>query len=401
MSIAQPTVLQIIPELDTGGAELSTLEITDAVVKAGGRAIVLSEGGRLVSHIVAAGGTFIPFRAATKNPLRMALNALAIAKLARRDHVDIIHARSRAPAWSALAAARGLKIPFVTTYHGAYRETNRIKAAYNSVMARGDVVIANSRYTANLIQQRYATPDQRMAVIYRGVDIAAFDRQAVSDDRIAALRSAWGVSGTEKIVLHAARLTPWKGQGDVIAAARRLRTTHPEAIYVLAGDSQGRDGYRDRLLQDIKDADLAQTVRLVGHCADMPAAFAAAYVAVVASNEPEAFGRAAAEAQAMQCPVVSTNIGAPPETVMAMPMVDRALRSGWLVPPNAPEALAKALSEALSLTADERQQMGDNARANVQKNFSQTSMQTSTLAVYDRLLGTRLQASFMSNTQNT
>lgn len=390
MSRDRPTILQLIPELNTGGAELSTIEIAEALAKAGGRAIVLSEGGRLVPRLSAVGGEFVSFPAATKNPVAMLANARAIQKLAQAEQVDIIHARSRAPAWSGLIAARRLKIPFVTTYHGAYRETNRIKNAYNSVMARGDTVIANSNFTARLIKQRYATPDERMTVIYRGVDIDAFDPDSVKAERVAALRDAWGVGRDKRIVLHAARLTPWKGQGEVIEAARRLRDRYSEAVYVLAGDAQGRDDYRADLLRRIADAKLDGAVRLVGHCADMPAAFAAATVTVVASVEPEAFGRAAAEAQAMQCPVISTNIGAPPETVKAVPTVPTDQRTGWLIPPNDGDALATALDEALTLSPESRAAIGQRARRNVIENFSQLAMQTSTLEVYDRLLGTKL-----------
>jgi hypothetical protein len=153
-----PTILQIIPQLDAGGAELSAVEIADAVVRAGGRAIVLAEPGRLAADITQVGGEVMPFPAATKNPLRMWANAGAIARIVGREHVDLVHARSRAPAWSAMRAARRTGVRFVTTYHGAYGEKNALKRIYNSVMARGDVVIANSRYTARLIAERYATP---------------------------------------------------------------------------------------------------------------------------------------------------------------------------------------------------------------------------------------------------
>ena len=176
MAPSRPTILQIVPHLDTGGAELSAVEIAQAVVRAGGRALVLAEaGGRLAPRVTAAGGELVAFPAATKNPIRMLANARAIARLAREESVDLIHARSRAPAWSALAAARRARVPFVTTYHGAYGETNAVKRLYNGVMARGDVVIANSGYTADLIAQRYGTSRQRIAVIHRGVDTRRFD----------------------------------------------------------------------------------------------------------------------------------------------------------------------------------------------------------------------------------
>ena len=154
MAEKRPTILQIIPELDTGGAERTTVEMAEAIVKAGGRALVLAEGGRLSSEVEAAGGEFIRFPAATKNPWRLMTNARAIAHMIHREAVDIVHARSRAPAWSAYLAARRTGVHFVTTYHGIYNEKGRIKRIYNSVMARGDIVIANSDYTAAIVRQR-------------------------------------------------------------------------------------------------------------------------------------------------------------------------------------------------------------------------------------------------------
>src|SRR5215813_12578334 len=167
----RPTILQIVPRLDTGGAELSTVEIAEALVRAGGRALVLTEpGGRLTARVTAAGGELIPFPAASKSPIRLLMNARAMTRLIRAQGIDLVHARSRAPAWSALLAARRTRVPLVTTYHGAYGEKNAAKRLYNGVMARGDVVIANSGYTANLIAARYATPRRRITVIHRGVD---------------------------------------------------------------------------------------------------------------------------------------------------------------------------------------------------------------------------------------
>lgn len=394
MIARRPTILQIIPELETGGAELSAIEIAGAIAATGGRALVLSEGGQLVADLEAAGGEFVPFRAASKNPVRMLWNARAMARLARAEGVDLIHARSRAPAWSALKAARSLGVPFVTTYHGAYNENGRMKRLYNSVMARGDRVIANSRYTSTLIQSRYGTPAGKIRVIYRGVDGGKFDPAAIPDARVAALRQAWGVEPDDRVVLHAARLTSWKGQSVVIAAAGRLKAEGRlgKAVVILAGDAQGRDDYRGRLESGIQMLGLEKSVRLVGHVADMPAAFKAAHLAVVASTEPEAFGRAATEAQVMACPVIATNIGAPPETVLAVPAVSAEERTGWLVPPGDSAALADAMAEAMALDTKARSALGERARRHVLACFALRTMRRQTLAVYDELLGTSLAA---------
>ncbi len=390
----RPTILQIIPELDTGGAERTTVEVAEAIVKAGGRAIVLTEGGRMAADVTRVGGELVVFPAAAKNPLRLWANARAIAGIVSREGVDLVHARSRAPAWSALAAARRTGRAFVTTYHGAYSEKLAIKKLYNSVMARGDLVIANSNYTADLVHGRYGTPRERLRVIHRGVDAAVFDPAAIGAERTARLRSAWGIPPGQRIVLHAARLTGWKGQRVVIEAARLLARDHAplarNTAFVLAGDAQGRDEYRAGLAAAIAEAGLAGTVYLVGHVSDIPAAFATAWIGVVASTEPEAFGRAATESQVMGCPVIATDIGAPPETVMTAERAGAGAMTGWLVPPGDPAALARDIAAGLALDETARGEIGGRARRHVIERFSLRQMCERTLSVYDELLGTSL-----------
>jgi glycosyltransferase involved in cell wall biosynthesis len=289
-------------------------------------------------------------------------------------------------------AARRAAIPFVTTYHGAYGEANALKRLYNGVMARGSVVIANSGYTAALIRDRYGTPAHRIEVIHRGVDPATFDPQRIAPARVTALRERWQVAATEQIILHPARLTRWKGQATLIAAAHLLHQQGGlrDAVVVLAGDAQGRDAYVDGLQHQIAGLGLSGRVRLVGHVEDIAAAYRAAAVTVVASIEPEAFGRTAIEAAAMGCPVIATNIGAPPETVLAAPPAAPDASTGWLVPPADPDALAARLREALGLSGPSREALAGRARRHVLSNFTTRAMQAKTLAIYDRLLGTDL-----------
>jgi glycosyltransferase involved in cell wall biosynthesis len=395
----RPTVLQIIPTLDTGGAELSTVEIAAALVTAGARALVATEGGRLATAITAAGGEIVPFPAATKNPLGLYTNTGRLARLIETERVDLVHARSRAPAWSARWAARRTKRPFVTTYHGAYNETGPLKRAYNRVMASGDVVIANSAYTAGLVMGRYATPEAAIEIIHRGVDETVFDPANLDAARIAALRAAWLLPEGATVILHAARLTRWKGQLVLIealgklAAAGRLGST----IAILAGDDQGRSAYTAELRAAVSANGLDDAVRLVGHVSDMPAAFAIANVTVIASIEPEAFGRTSIEAQRMGCPVIATRIGAPPETVLAPPEIAPCDRTGWLVPPGDADALAGALQEALSMPPGERTALGARASQHAGTHFTLHAMRRATLAVYDRLLGTDLAAKLIAS----
>ena len=384
--------------MDTGGAERSAIEISEAVTRAGGRAIVASEGGRLEPALKQAGGVLVRLPAAAKNPVQMAANARALVRLIRRENIALVHARSRAPAWSALVAARRTGIAFVTTYHGAYGERGYLKSFYNSVMARGDMVIANSRYIAGLIRDRYRTDPQRITVIYRGVDIDGFDPRAIEQSRLHKLEKAWGIGKGDLVILQAARLTRWKDHATTIAAFDRLAPDGPfdRAVVIFAGDAQGRDGYRRQLSSDIAARGLDHKIRLVGHCDDMPAAFALAHVAIVGSDgrTPEAFGRAAAEAQAACCPVIAADFGAPPEIICASPPLAKDQRTGWLFPPASPAALAKVLGEALALPPSERRQMGLRARQHIASQFTDEVMKYQTLKVYDRLLSSDLAVRF-------
>ncbi len=392
MASTQPTILQIVPELDTGGAELSTIEIVEAIVAGGGRALVASEGGDMAARIGEVGGELIFFRAATKLPLSMWLNAGRIKKIIAEENVSLVHARSRAPAWSGYWATKDTNIPFVTTYHGAYSEKNRFKKFYNEIMACGKLVIANSQYTSNLVQSRYGTSSDKLRVVYRGLDAAHYDREAISADRIEMLRSNWNIGTDKRIVLNVARLSHWKGQAVIIEAARQLKAEGKldNVVFVFAGSAQSHVRYEENLRSQIADADLDAHFRFAGHVDDVPAALAMSYLAVVASTQPEAFGRAAAEAQAMACPVISTNIGAPPETVCALPNCSANETTGWLIPPSDSAALASAIAEALALTPDRHSAIGARGRAHVATNFSLENMKLRTLDVYDELLGTDL-----------
>jgi glycosyltransferase involved in cell wall biosynthesis len=390
------TVLQIIPRLDTGGAELATVEITEAVIRAGGRAFVLSEGGRMVEDVERAGGTHIEFRAGTKNPVHMITNAFRIARFIREIGVDVVHARSRAPAWSACLAARATGTTFVTTYHGAYGNSGLLKPIYNSVMARGDLVIANSDYTGALVHERHGIPLERIRIIHRGVDLEKFHPAAVSNKRIKLLREKWGVKDEMRVVLHAARLTGWKGQHDVIEAAAKLFAGDEDrrAAFILVGDAQGRDDYVAGLERQIAGHALENKVKIVGHCDDMAAAYAASQVTLIASTEPEAFGRTSAEAQAMGCPVIVTRQGASPETLLTARRDGADAATGWVVPVGAPAALANAIAEALSLSMRERGAMATRARVHVCEKFSSQKMKRQTLSVYDECLKSALATAF-------
>ena len=236
------TILQVIPELSAGGAERTTIEIAEAVAAEGGAALVASAGGRLEGELKAVGGELIRMDLASKNPVAILANAGRLTHLARERGVQLIHARSRAPAWSALKAATDAGLPFVTTYHGIYNEGFPGKRWYNSVMARGDVVIANSHFTRAHILKTYPIDPARVVAIPRAVDLAVFDPARVPANRAQELRSAWGAPEGRLVAIVPARLSRWKGQDLLIEAAARVEAKLPgKLFYVLAGDSQGRD----------------------------------------------------------------------------------------------------------------------------------------------------------------
>jgi glycosyltransferase involved in cell wall biosynthesis len=387
-ALAGRTILQIIPELQTGGAERTTIDIAAALTEAGARALVASQGGRLVSELQAKGGWWIPFPAKTKNPLAMMSNVGLLADLMQKEGVDIIHARSRAPAWVAYGAARRMNRAFVTTYHGAYSGKSSLKIFYNSVMARGDAVIANSSFTGHRIARLHPFAAGKIHVIPRGTDFHIFTPSAVDPKRVQKLRQDWGVAPDERIVLLAARLTEWKGQKILINAAKVLKDKGFDDVrYILAGDAQGRDGYVKELESEIARLNLTGIVKLVGHCSDMPAAFKAATAVTVTSTEPEAFGRSAVEAQAMGTPVIVTDLGAVPETVLAPPDVEESARTGWRVPPADAPALAQALEHVLGMGANARERLSQQAQVHVGRSFSLERMCQDTLDVYANLLG--------------
>ncbi len=385
-SLVGRTVLQIVPDLESGGAERATIDMAEALCQAGGRSLVASRGGRMVSELQTKGGVWLPFPAATKNPIAMALNSVRLARIIRDEGVDIVHARSRAPAWVAYYATRQTGAKFVTTYHSAYFGSSPIKLSYNAIMASGDAVIAISDFAAQRIRDLHPEAVARVVVISRGADLRAFSPAAVAPARVERLRAQWGVAPHERVILLPARLSARKGHAVMIDAAKRLASEGNADIRIIfVGDSHS-DSFRRSLETQISRAGLVSLVRCVGHCDDMPAAYLAAAVIVAPATEPEAFGRVAVEAQAMGAPVIVSDIGAAPEIVRGPPQTHRSQATGWRVRPGDPAALAHAVAEALALKASARDELALRARDNVQSRFSVEQMQRATLEVYKRLL---------------
>ena len=370
-------ILQVVPSLRSGGVERGTIEIVHAIVEAGGEALVASEGGPLVRSITELGGRHVTLKLASKNPFTMWRNAARLARLIRTEKVQLVHARSRAPAWSAKLAARRTGVRFLTTYHAPYGENGPGKRAYNAVMAQGERVIAISRFIAELIQERHGLPSGRIRVIPRGVDTEAFDLDAVAPERVARLREEWKLPAGRPVVLLPGRLSRWKG-GEVLVEAMRWTRTQG-LLCVLAGPFEARSRFVSALKARAGELGSLDRLRFPGQCDDMPAALALADVVVSASVEPEGFGRTVIEAQAMRRPVIVTDHGGAAETV------EHGV-TGWRVPPGDPVALAAAIDRVLGLSAGERAGVGLRARQSVLARYTTKTMQRATLDVYAELL---------------
>lgn len=370
------TVLQVIPALISGGAEQACVEMAEAIVAAGGRALVASSGGPMADAVSAVGGEPVTLPLNTKAPLRLRANATRLSALIQAEGVDLVHARSRAPAWSALWAARRTGVALVTTFHAPYTAKGPLKRAYNSVMAKGERVIAISHFIARHIAAEYPQAAPRVVTIPRPVDVRRFDLAAITTERLAALRKAWTLPANARVVLLPGRITRWKGQDLLL---RALPTLPHDVIAVLAGSAKDGDGYAREVRALAASLRLAERVRLVGHCADVPAAMALAEVVVSCSREPEGFGRVVAEALAMERPVIAPAHGGAPEIIT--PEAD-----GWLVSPADVDALANALLQALALPAPRRAHMGAHGRRRMLEAHTVRHLQTATLGVYRDVL---------------
>ncbi|MBE0533228.1 MAG: glycosyltransferase family 4 protein [Rhodospirillales bacterium] len=376
--VRRVTVLQVLPSLGAGGGvERGTVEIARAIVEAGGRSLVASAGGLMVHDLTRAKAEHFALPVDSKNPLVMRANIARLARLIVEENVDIVHARSRAPAWSACYAAARTGRRFVTTFHGTYGAGNPLKRKYNSIMTRGERVIAISSFIAGHVHQIYGVPAARIRVIPRGVDLERFDPARVSAERVAQLASQWRLGDGLPVIMLPGRLTRWKGQTVFLEAIARLG--RKDIRCVLVGSDQGRADYRRELEDIISRHDLGEVVRIVDHCADMPAAYMLTDVVVSASTDPEAFGRVVPEAQALGRPVIASDHGGARETIIEG-------ETGWLTPPGDAQTLAATLQRVLEIGPEARQGLAERAITYVRANFSKDAMCDKTLDVYNEVL---------------
>ena len=384
----RPVILQVIPALDAGGAERTTLDMAAAIVAAGGRALVASRGGRKQKELDVCGAEHITLPVHSKNPLTMLANVARLRRLIRTEAVALVHARSRAPAWSALVAAGREGVPFLTTYHSQVHEGPKSKVLYNSVMVRGQAVIANSAYTAERVHRIHQVPWARIETIPRGIDTAFFDPARLDPESVAALRHSFAgeMVGDGPIFLLPARLTRWKGQLVAIEAARHLVSAGETRFrLVLVGDAQGRDAYVEELKAAIAAAGLTSNVVLHDSPADFALAYAAADIVLAPSVEPEPFGRVAVEAQAMERPVIVSDAGGQRETVTDE-AADPGAGTGLKVPPGDAEALCRAMRHLMAQGQEVRRAIGARGRARALERYTVEAMCGATLQLYRRLL---------------
>jgi len=378
---AKFTLLQVTPALDAGGVEALTVDVARAAAEAGARSLVASRGGRLEGELARGGGELIRLPMDSRNPLTLLANAARLETVIREQGVSLVHVRSRAPAFSALRAARRAGVPIVATYHGIYSARSGLKRWYNAVMTRADRVIANSGFTRDHIAAEHAGAAARVAVIPEGVDTALFDPAAVGPERVAAIRAAWGLPADDprKVILVAARLTGWKGHKVMVEALAGM-AARTDTVLVFAGTGES-SAYADGLRADAARLGLAEAVRLPGPCDDMPAAYAAADIVASPSVQAESFGRTVAEAGAMGRPTVVSGIGGAPEII-----VDGV--SGWLTPAGDGAAWVRALDHAMGLSPEDRAAMGLSARNLILSRFSVAAMCAATFDLYGQLCDT-------------
>ena len=388
-SCTAPNILQIIPRLDGGGAEATTLEMTKALTAAGGRSVVVSEGGKLSEAIIAAGGEIINAPVASKNPYIIYKNINRLAQIAKEQNIDIFHARSRAPAWSSLWAAQKIGKPYLATYHSKVHDSPKLKILYNSVMTRGERIIANSEFTAVRIGTVHKIAPEKIDIVPRGCDPTRFDPMHILVADIKKQRAAWRVEDNEFVILCPARLTRWKGQMVLLEAVAGLKGNFR---LILTGDTRDKTGKESRFAKELKaralEIGLSEKLVFAGHVANMPLAYAVADLAVLPSLDPEPFGRTAVEAQAATLPVIVSDAGGFRETVKEEDALSDSStnRTGWRVSPGDVDALTDKLQTVANLSREELSAIGHTARQWVMENFTTEKMCEQTLQIYQSVI---------------
>lgn len=369
--------MQVLPALNSGGVEQGVIDLNAAIVRAGARSIVVSSGGLRVHEIVRAGGTHIVLPVDSKNPVIIAANVSRLRKIIREQGVDIVHACSRAPAWSAGKAVQGTSARYVTSCHAAHSISGTLKRLYNSSIAKGERVIAVSHFLADYLEENYKVNPAIVRVIHRGVALEKFHPNSVTPERLINVSKAMRIPEGAAVIMLPGRLSRIKGHMFLLDALSLLQRKDIFCLFV--GSDHGNENYKKELELYIESKGLGAHARIVTDCGDLPAAYMISTVVVCPSLVPEGFGRIAVEAQAMGRPVIATDHGGAKETILRD-------ETGWLVPVGDVNELAKALHEALSLDARSRAVLATNAMIHVATHFTNEQMCQGTLDVYAELL---------------
>lgn len=388
-SAANPIrILIVAPSLDGAAADAGAVELTRILGEAGHSAVVVSRAGRLAADVSAGGGEFVPLDVSSNNPFLLLRNAFVMRRIVRERQCDAIHALGRAGAWSAYAAARLAGIPFITSWYKGFREQNVFKRLYNGVMARGDRVVAVSEQLAQLVNDRYGTPWDKIAVVPCSIDLARFNPGRMSDERIEAVRRGWGVKRDTKVILVVGRILRRKGHDVAVKAVKRLKEMGlKDFLCVFVGEDRGRTHYTGELWDQVLSTGTMDVIRMAAPVTDMPAAYAAAAVVVSAAVQPEGVQRAILEAQAMARPVIVSDLAAGTDVVLAAPAVPEGRVAGLRFTAGSDAALAAALLRLFSIPEPTRAAMGARGRDWVLGHFDPATVAEQTLKLYAEVTG--------------
>lgn len=375
----KPGILQVLPALMSGGVEREVLDTAEFIVKSGYRSFVASAGGKLVSQLYQQGSRHFDLSLDSKNPLVMLQNIYKLKKIVKLNDIDIIHAQSRAPAWSSYFAAKLAGCHFITTIHGAHSVSGPLKRFYNSVMTKGERVIAVSEYIASYAKENYKFNHNNLQIIHCGTNTTKFNYDNIEEKRIIDLALNLRIPTDKPIIMLPGRLSRNKGHFFLLEAIRRLPAKSITCLFV--GEYSGHLKYREELQNKIDEYGLTKNVIITGNVLDMPAIFALSDIVACVSTKPEAFGLVSIEAQAIGRMVIATNLGGICETIIPS-------KTGWLIEPNNVDDLTNQIKNILSMDLESRLSFAKAARENAEKNFSLNTMGTKIIEIYNQVLNT-------------
>ena len=377
-------VLQVIPKLGYGGAETGCFDIAHYLPENNCKSFIVTSGGELLKFVDRKKVKIFKLPVQSKNPLLIFINSIILIGIILLNNISIVHARSRAPAWSCLFASKLTGRKFVTTFHGTYNFKSNLKKLYNSVMVRSDLVIAGSNFIFSHIKEnysRYLNNKKKFLVIFRGINVDYFDSSTTLESDEKKLLKQWDIEKDKKIILLPGRLTSWKGQEVFIEAINLINIEIGyEAFYaVILGSDQGRELYKKKLIRLSEQYRMSKQIRFIDHCKNMALAYKVSDIIVSASNEPEAFGRVSVEAQSMGKPIIASNIGGSNETIINE-------KTGFLFESNNAKSLSKQILRVLNMDETSLKTIGIEARKNATQRFNVEKMCFSTYSEYKRLL---------------